>query len=110
MRIKVSYPSGNVLHLSGEWKGPGHIKGLGIILIKIDQDSPVPEGMKSVKEGALIYCFKCGTEFIGDIRGVYQNEDTGEILYNPRNALEGMNQWAVDWLNLHREWPAILEL
>ena len=40
----------------------------------------------------------------------FENEYSGEVLYNPRKCIEGLNKWAVDWLNEHLEWPAILEL
>ena len=100
MRIKVSYPSGNVLHLSGEWKGPGNVDGTCVILILIDKDCIVPGGCVVTKGSALV----------GDLRGVYQNEYSGQVLYNPRESMEGMDKWAVDWLNEHLEWPAILEL
>ena len=102
MRIKISYPSGNVLHLSGEWKGPGNVDGNCIILILVDEDYIVPDsgGVVIPKDVA----------FVGDIRGVYQDEDSGRILYNPKESVEGMNKWAVDWLDEHPEWPAILEL
>ncbi len=45
--------------------------------------------------------------FIGDPCGVYQDEDTGKILYNPRGYTEGMEQWVLDWLVKHPEWPEI---
>ena len=100
MKFKVSYPSGHVLHLRGEWKGLGNVDGDGIILILIDKDCIIPGG----------FILTANSVFVGDIRGVYQNEDSGEILYNPRDCMEGMSKWAVNWLNEHQEWPAILEL
>ncbi len=81
MKIKISYPSGKTLHIEGIWKGPGNIKGEGIILIE---------------SKGMIVC---------DIRGVYQNEETNEVLYNPRFCMDGMDKWAVDWLKEHPEWP-----
>lgn len=100
MNIKVYYPSGNILHLSGEWKGPGNVGGNCLILIFIDKDCILPGGSIVAANSA----------FVGDIRGVYQNEDSGEVLYNPRDCMVGMNEWAVNWLGEHPEWPAILEL
>lgn len=100
MRIKIFYPSGNILHLSGEWKGPGNVDGTCIILILIEKDCKVPGGSVITK----------GSAFVGDPRGIYQNEDTGEILYNPRDAMIGMDNWAVNWLNEHPEWPQLLEM
>ena len=98
--IKIYYPSGNVLHINGSWKGPGNINGLCAILIIVDGDSILPGGTKIEK----------GAAFIGDIRGIYQDETSGSILYNPRDHTEGMDNWAVKWLNEHPEWPLILEL
>lgn len=100
MNIKVYYPSGNILHLSGEWKGPGNVGGNCIILILVDKPSLLPSGST----------IPAGSAFIGDIRGLYTDEVTDQILYHPRENIEGMNKWAVDWLDEHPEWPAVLEL
>ena len=100
MKIKVSYPSGHVLHISGEWKGAGMIKDSCTIVILIDKECILPGG-GVIEKGSFV---------AGDIRGVYQNEYSGEVLYNPRDYMEGMDKWAVGWLNEHPEWPALLEL
>lgn len=116
MRIKVSYPSGGRLHLSGEWKGLGNVEGECIILILVDKDCPLPEGAMARRGFDRHLPTKpCpivprGSAFVGDIRGVYENEDTGQVLYEPRSHMEGMNKWAVDWLKANPHWPNILEL
>lgn len=108
MRIKISYPSGNILHVRGQWKGPGNVMGTPIILIMITEDWNPPVGSKMDDGSSPVV--KAGCALIGDPRGVYQNEDSGKLLFNPRDWMEGMEQWSIDWLNEHPEWPAILEL
>lgn len=100
MKVKIFYPSGNVLHISGEWQGPAKIDGGCVVLIGVDKDCLVP-GDNIIPADAL---------FVGDPRGVYQDEHTDRILYNPREAMQGMDQWILDWLTEHIEWPSILEL
>lgn len=101
MYIKAYYPSGYTLHLSGEWKGCGNLNGkFGVVVIVVDKDYPMPGGPILQAHG----------NFIGDIRGVYLDESSGDVLYNPREHMKGMNKWAVDWLGEHPEWPALLEL
>lgn len=100
MKIKVYYPSGKNFLLSGEWKGPGRIGESNFILILLDKDCILPGG-KTIPLRAA---------FIGDPRGVYIEEISKEVLFNPRDYMEGMEKVWVDWLNEHPEWPRILEL
>ncbi len=99
MKITIFYPSGNSLTVKGIWKGPGRIIDNNVILIEIDEDVEI-----------MGYTLEKGEALIGDPRGVYRNDDTGKILYNPRDAMIGMQKVWIDWLNEHPEWPDILEL
>ena len=96
MKIKVGYPSGTVFHLSGDWKGPGMLMGKAIVLIFLDEDCLAHD-----------FPLSKGSIFAGDIRGVYMDEVTHEVLYNPRDWMLNMEDWAVKWLGEHLEWPRI---
>ena len=91
MGIKAFYPSGAVLDIKGKWTGP----------IKVGEQCSI-----------MIHDFNgnAGEVMLGDPRGVYQDKDTGEILYEPRANKKGMNKWILDWLRDNPSWPSLLEL
>lgn len=99
MQIKVYYPSGNTFTLCGQWKGPGRIGSFNAILIIADETVKI--GNQVVTKGGCL---------IGDPRGVYQDLETGQVLYNPRDHIVGMEKVWVEWLGQHPEWPAVLEV
>ena len=99
MRIKVYYPSGTVFTVDGEWKGPGLVGTNNAILILPGEGTKIGNEVMSGKAA-----------FLGDPRGVYRDQMTGKLLYNPRDYTVGMEKVWIDWLMEHPEWPKVLEL
>jgi len=88
MKIHVYYPSGQNFELEGTWRGPVKIGEEAVIVV---------EDVRNM-----------GT-FLGDPRGVYVDSAIDKVLYSPRNQVQ-IDQWVIDWLKEHPEWPTILEL
>ncbi|KKK52604.1 hypothetical protein LCGC14_3103240 [marine sediment metagenome] len=91
MKIHVYYPSGQNFVLEGEWQGP-------VVLSR-------GPGHK----GAILVLECDGKTVLAEPRGVYVDAETDEVLYSPRNQVQ-IDQWVIDWLKEHPEWPTILEL
>lgn len=84
--IRFYYPSGASAVISGEWKGPSVVAGDSFILI-----------------------LQQGKAHVLDPRGVYIDDTTGEVLYNPRTQAQ-ITPWVLDWLREHPEWPYVAEI
>ena len=87
--VRIHYPSGASLVISGLWNGP----------VLIDGNSAI--AMREINPK--------GAAFLGDPRGVYVDQDTGEVLYNPRMHAQ-VNDWMIQWLREHPEWPSVAEI
>lgn len=102
MKIRLSYPSGHSFVVVGDWIGPGIIGGELVPAITVTAALRVPGGT-FVNRGSVL---------IGDPRGVYQDADSGAILYNPRMPLifAFLGSTWHQWLAEHPEWPGVLEI
>lgn len=114
LKINVYYPSGSHFTCSGVWQGPGNVGGANIILIVLDEDLRIPGSKIVEKRGNAIMdggqLLEKGGLLMGDPRGVYQDKNSGKVLYNPRDAMVDMDKVWLDWLKEHPEWPGVLEL
>ena len=88
-RIKVYYPSGNKFSVVGKWIGG----------LDVDGEETVAITMETPSKSA----------FLGDPRGVYVDDQTGAVLYNPLMQAH-ISQWVIDWLREHHEWPVVAEI
>ncbi len=100
MNIKIYYPSGNILNVEGDWLGPGNVEGTPVVAIIVRGKTSIPGNKQLEKDSVLVV----------DPRGVCRDMDSEQVIYNPRDCLVGMDQWAVDWLLKNPQWPAVLEL
>ena len=87
MKIRVFYPSGNVIDLDGELMpaNKSHVKAGVAIFTK---------GANGQKEAALV-----------DARCVLVNFDTKEVIYHPREFFSSMNPDNKKWLKANPQWP-----
>lgn len=104
MNIRISYPSGIQFVIVGDFKGVAQVGGDAgsVPVIDVKQPFRFPGGEYMNRGAALV----------GDPRGVYQDADTGTVLYEPRNPLiyNFIDPNLKEWLTEHPEWPGVLEI
>ena len=102
-RIKVYYASGINYELYGQWMGLIEVsQGRGLYVPAVENVHDV------VIQGVTM---PSGSVSILDQRAVCVDQDTGDILYNPRQHWDDLDMDCFgDWWKDHPEWPAVLEL
>ena len=101
MRLKISYPSGTQFEISGQWLGPELVGENNVVGVVLESETRI--GGQVVPAGGLL---------LGDPRGVYQDAETGKVLYQPRDPrlIGGLIPVWREWLVEHPEWPSLLEV